>query len=49
VQGQLPLMRIGWGVIRPQGQAAPSAAAGEQKPQALIAPDRLGSNPTDVV
>jgi hypothetical protein len=32
VQGQLPLMRIGWGVIRPQGQAAPSAAAGEQKP-----------------
>src|SRR5499427_4070396 len=32
VQGQLPLMRIGWAVIRPQGQAAPSAAAGEQKP-----------------
>src|SRR5262245_3864988 len=31
-QGQLPLMRIVWGVIRPQGQAAPSAAAGEQKP-----------------
>jgi hypothetical protein len=25
-------MRIGWAVIRPQGQAAPSAAAGEQKP-----------------
>src|ERR1700730_3942685 len=32
VQGQLPLLRIGWAVIRPQGQAAPSAAAGEQKP-----------------
>ena len=32
VQGQLPLTRIGWAVIRPQGQAAPSAAAGEQKP-----------------
>jgi hypothetical protein len=32
VQGRLPLLRIGWAVIRPQGQAAPSAAAGEQKP-----------------
>jgi hypothetical protein len=32
VQGQLPLLRIGWAVIRPQTQAAPSAAAGEQKP-----------------
>ncbi len=32
VQGRLPLLRIGWGVIRPQGQAVPSAAAGEQKP-----------------
>jgi uncharacterized membrane protein len=32
VQGQLPLLRIGWAVIRPQGQAAPSAAASEQKP-----------------
>src|SRR6266478_3290476 len=32
VQGRLPLLRIGWGVIRPQGQALPSAAAGEQKP-----------------
>ena len=32
VQGQLPLLRIGWAVIRPQAQAAPSAAAGEQKP-----------------
>jgi uncharacterized membrane protein len=32
VQGRLPLLRIGWGVIRPQGRAAPSAAAGEQKP-----------------
>jgi len=32
VQGQLPLTRIGWAVIRPQGQAPPSAAAGEQKP-----------------
>jgi len=32
VQGQLPLLRIGWAVIRPQGQAVPSAAAGEQKP-----------------
>jgi hypothetical protein len=29
VQGQLPVLRIGWGVIRPQAQpaAAPSAAA----------------------
>src|SRR5262249_4718816 len=36
VQGQLPLMRIGWAVIRPQGQAAPSAAAGGQKPSALV-------------
>jgi hypothetical protein len=32
VQGRLPLLRIGWAVIRPQGQVAPSAAAGEQKP-----------------
>src|SRR5512132_452657 len=32
VQGRLPLLRIGWAVIRPQGQAAPSAAGGEQKP-----------------
>jgi hypothetical protein len=32
VQGRLPLLRIGWAVIRPQGQAAPAAAAGEQKP-----------------
>jgi hypothetical protein len=32
VQGRLPLLRIGWAVIRPQGQAAPSASAGEQKP-----------------
>jgi len=29
VQGQLPLLRIGWGVIRPQGQpVAPTAADG---------------------
>src|SRR5438876_1221065 len=28
VQGRLPLLRIGWAVIRPQGQAAPSASAG---------------------
>ena len=29
VQGRLPLLRIGWAVIRPQGQpAAPAAAAG---------------------
>jgi hypothetical protein len=32
VQGRLPLLRIGWAVIRPQGQAAPSAATSEQKP-----------------
>ena len=32
VQGRLPLLRIGWAVIRPQTQVAPSAAAGEQKP-----------------
>src|SRR5258708_7378058 len=32
VQGQLPLLRIGWAVIRPQAPAAPSAAASEQKP-----------------
>jgi hypothetical protein len=32
VQGRLPLLRIGWAVIRPQTQAAPSAAVGEQKP-----------------
>jgi hypothetical protein len=32
VQGRLPLLRIGWGLIRPQSQpAAPSAATG-QKP-----------------
>jgi hypothetical protein len=30
VQGRLPLPRIGWAVIRPQAQAVPSAAAGEQ-------------------
>lgn len=32
VQGRLPLLRIGWAVIRPQGPAVPSAAASEQKP-----------------
>src|SRR5205807_8323539 len=32
VQGRLPLLRIGWAVIRPQAQAVPSAAVGEQKP-----------------
>ena len=31
VQGRLPLLRIGWAVIRPQSQAVPSAAVGEQK------------------
>jgi 4-amino-4-deoxy-L-arabinose transferase-like glycosyltransferase len=32
VQGQLPLLRIGWGVIRPQGQPAVPPAADGQKP-----------------
>jgi len=32
VQGRLPLLRIGWAVIRPQTQAVPSAAVGGQKP-----------------
>jgi hypothetical protein len=32
VQGRLPLLRIGWGVIRPQGQAAPPASTGATKP-----------------
>jgi 4-amino-4-deoxy-L-arabinose transferase-like glycosyltransferase len=27
VQGRLPLIRIGWGVLRPQGQTTPPAAA----------------------
>jgi hypothetical protein len=30
VQGRLPLLRIGWAVIRPQAQ--PAAAAGGSKP-----------------
>jgi hypothetical protein len=34
VQGRLPLIRIGWGVIRPQSEppAPPPAAASEPKP-----------------
>jgi Dolichyl-phosphate-mannose-protein mannosyltransferase len=32
VQGQLPLLRIGWGVIRPQGQPVVPPAADGQKP-----------------
>jgi hypothetical protein len=32
VQGQLPLLRIGWALIRPQGQTPAPTAATEQKP-----------------
>jgi hypothetical protein len=32
VQGQLPLLRIGWALIRPQGQTPAPTAAIEQKP-----------------
>jgi len=32
VQGRLPLIRIGWGLIRPQGQPVPPAAASGVKP-----------------
>jgi 4-amino-4-deoxy-L-arabinose transferase-like glycosyltransferase len=32
VQGRLPLLRIGWGVIRPQGQPVPPSTSNGQKP-----------------
>ena len=32
VQGRLPLIRIGWAVLRPQGQAPAPTAASEPKP-----------------
>ena len=38
VQGRLPLMRIGWGVIRPQSQVAPTPGTPPAPPKALPNP-----------